>query len=1292
MCILLFILQHILIMASHQTLGLKNNEVNEETYAAYYNYVDLTDRLQSLSQKYAHICSLSSIGQSVEGRELWVMRVTTDPRIDVPGKPRFKYVGNIHGDESLSRQVLVYLIEHLLTRYNRDARVTELVNRTDIYIMPSMNPDGFERAEEGDCAGSSEARQNAKHYDLNRSFPDQFEPSGTVYDIPEVTAVMKWILEKKFVLSGSLHGGSVVASYPFDDTSSHETPGHYSPTADDALFRHLAQMYAKNHPVMKMGEPHCPDDPNQSFKDGITNGAEWYDVEGGMQDYNYLKGNCFEVTFELSCCKYPPASQLYIEWANNREALLLYLQEAHIGVRGFVTTTSGLALPDATISVSGIDHNITTWTFGDYYRLLLPGIYNITASSPGYLPIMVKNVPVIERKGTMLNFTLEEMLMSDYVLTANPTVTNAVLNPPGPSIPKSPIQSLDFRYHGYDEIEMLLQLYSAVHPSITYLYSAGRSVQGRSLYGIEISTNPGVNQQGKPEVMFVGNMHGNEVIGCEILLNLIEYMCRNYGKDALVTRLVNSTRIHIMPSMNPDGYELALKAQNEHKVSGDLSIMGHGNGHRVDLNMNFPDRPKPRNVIQPETLAVMKWIKSHFFVLSASIRGGFRGVVYPHSIDSLDENVFKSVAATYMQSQALQEPQDCDVSRTREKKASKHRRPSATGTDMLTWAYSHTDTLAVNIGLSCDQLPPAESLSQYWEQNHRAILQFIQQVHLFVRGTVTDAHSGEGITNATVMVEDSRHQVHTSSTGQYWRPLAPGSYHIIASAPGYTTMSASVRVLETRVEQVDFKLTRDMSQPSFAEEQQKEFEKLLERLLSAVQLEEFIRSLLPAQTLEYRNYREQAEFLRGLTFNFPRITRLYSLGQSVEFRTIWALEISGNLEMAQPDEPKIRFVAGVHGDAAVGPELLLEFASVLCLNYGRNPTITKLIDKSRILILPCVNPDGREQAQEGQCTFNLGYTNAHAADLDADFIYGNISAQPETRAVMNLINGGGFSLSVVLEGGFLLATYPYDRPNQHAQNEETLRYLASLYANSHPFMHLGNVVCAEVSEEIPGGVMQGAEFNAHTGSMKDFSLDVGVCPEITVYTGCCMFPPESQLFSLWMENRTPLFRMLLEVHRRLSGVVRDGKGRPVSDAVVVVNGSLTVHTDSQGYFTTLLAPGTHQLQVQAHGYQQELQQVNMSSDRLTSPIVIDFTADKRPLGQGVFVIASACLMSVLFCAVFIWHIRSAKFSRICDSIRWCRSDRESLLMEAMASEKSPLRKEFLEDSESEDDPFFVERR
>lgn len=67
-----------------------------------------------------------------------------------------------------------------------------------------------------------------------------------------------------------------------------------------------------------------------------------------------------------------------------------------------------------------------------------------------------------------------------------------------------------------------------------------------------------------------------------------------------------------------------------------------------------------------------------------------------------------------------------------------------------------------------------------------------------------------------------------------------------------------------------------------------------------------------------------------------------SLGNSWEFRPIWVLEISAGPESTRPTVPKIRYVAGVHGNAAVGPELLLEFASVLCRNYGGNPTITKV--------------------------------------------------------------------------------------------------------------------------------------------------------------------------------------------------------------------------------------------------------------------------------------------------------------------------------------------------------------
>jgi carboxypeptidase D len=74
------------------------------------------------------------------------------PQKHVLLRPEVKYIGNMHGDEVVGLEVLLYLIEYLLT--SNDTQVYQLMSRSRIWIMPSMNPDGLGIARYGDCSST----------------------------------------------------------------------------------------------------------------------------------------------------------------------------------------------------------------------------------------------------------------------------------------------------------------------------------------------------------------------------------------------------------------------------------------------------------------------------------------------------------------------------------------------------------------------------------------------------------------------------------------------------------------------------------------------------------------------------------------------------------------------------------------------------------------------------------------------------------------------------------------------------------------------------------------------------------------------------------------------------------------------------------------------------------------------------------------------------------------------------------------------------------------------------------
>ncbi|XP_053165778.1 carboxypeptidase N catalytic chain isoform X2 [Hemicordylus capensis] len=349
----------------------------------HHRYEELVQALFDVRGACPYITRLYSIGRSVQGRHLYVLEFSDYPGIHEPLEPEFKYVANMHGNEVLGRELLLQLAEFLCEEYRHgNQRITQLIHETRIHLLPSMNPDGYEVAAAQDQSALRylSGRNNANGVDLNRNFPDlnvvmynNEKLGGLNHHIPlpdnwrsqvepETLAVIQWMKSYNFVLSANLHGGAVVANYPYDKSQEQRSRAIWraasSPTPDDSLFKKLSRGYSYAHGWMHQGT-NCGD----FFPEGITNGASWYSLSKGMQDFNYLHTNCFEITLELSCIKFPPQEELEFEWLANREALITYLEEVHQGIKGLITDENNNKLAGVVISVEGIGHDITSGAF-----------------------------------------------------------------------------------------------------------------------------------------------------------------------------------------------------------------------------------------------------------------------------------------------------------------------------------------------------------------------------------------------------------------------------------------------------------------------------------------------------------------------------------------------------------------------------------------------------------------------------------------------------------------------------------------------------------------------------------------------------------------------------------------------------------------------------------------------------------------------------------------------------------------------------------------------------------------
>ncbi|XP_049576714.1 carboxypeptidase Z isoform X2 [Syngnathus scovelli] len=394
--------------------------------------------LKRTAAKCSHISRAYSIGRTTEGRDLLVIEFSNNPGQHELLEPEVKLIGNMHGNEVLGRQLLIYLAQYLCSEYTLgNPRIQALINTTRIHILASMNPDGYElAAAEGHLMnGWIHGRTNAQNLDLNRNFPDLTSvfyrnrrsrhyrtdhipiPDGYWFEkvAPETFAVMKWSRSIPFVQSASLHGGELVVSYPFDYSRHPQDEKMFSPTQDERVFKQLARTYADAHTTMSDTDT---DRCGAHFyrTKGIINGALWYSFPGSMSDFNYLHTNCLEITVELGCDKFPSEVELYPEWKRNKEALLKYVESVHRGIKGIVKDLDGNGIKDATIAVKGIRKDVTTDEGGDYWRLLTPGTHIVTATAKGYSRVSKRvHLPQNLKKAGRVDFVLKKVPLKPII-------------------------------------------------------------------------------------------------------------------------------------------------------------------------------------------------------------------------------------------------------------------------------------------------------------------------------------------------------------------------------------------------------------------------------------------------------------------------------------------------------------------------------------------------------------------------------------------------------------------------------------------------------------------------------------------------------------------------------------------------------------------------------------------------------------------------------------------------------------------------------------------------------------
>ncbi len=267
-------------------------------FGGYYSFAQMEAAMDALVAAYPTIASKTSLGLTHEGRNIWCIKISDAVASD-EDEPEVLFLGLQHAREAIGGSSMIFFMQYLCQFYSTDTRIHDVVNNREIFIVPCMNPDGWEynRLNGGAGAGWRKNRRNNpgsdEGVDLNRNWgvdwgncsaPIQGDPNscgsnsyaaGTYYgpsafSEPETQAIRNFTLSHHLTAMIDQHAYGPYYSLPFGRPS---LSSNVMAPIDGKFYTHIAAAMGKYN----------------GMRAGNSYEALDYEVAGGVKDW-MLKG------------------------------------------------------------------------------------------------------------------------------------------------------------------------------------------------------------------------------------------------------------------------------------------------------------------------------------------------------------------------------------------------------------------------------------------------------------------------------------------------------------------------------------------------------------------------------------------------------------------------------------------------------------------------------------------------------------------------------------------------------------------------------------------------------------------------------------------------------------------------------------------------------------------------------------------------------------------------------------------------------------------------------------------